>query len=1050
MLLAWADAVEVFVMLGLDAVTQSGDLKDPESLRAQLQQLKSGSADRIMADTARRHVKEHCLKVQLVTSFHQCGGNVGDTCDIPLPAFVTSQGDIWYKDSKMPLLSVLHLPPGWQDQHGHEDKEYISLFADNVTIEGRTPLQMYSDWFNALSASFAADLGSVIEEIQVGMGPAGELRYPAYQLSQWKFCGVGAFQCYDANALKSLSSAAKSAGHADWSNPPSDAGDYNSHPVRLRQVLSEVVADALLQHGAEVLQREEVSVWQARLLGSTGGTRAITMLPSLPQATTTPTASTHMAPSLRYSRPQVQVWTSLGRWPTRSLLTVPPASGPEELVKQVMATAGHGIALGGENALPRDDTAYAKIESYKSGMQVFTYLRLGNDLLNGDNWNRFQSFVSKMPGGAKSKSAATLHGLTEAEEQQSLQTAPEVARSLQCLEGQIADLEQALQVDSPEVEVTELVEGQRLLSQLQAELLLAQAEGELLGAEAAEDHGHATSLLSLQAEAEVASLAAALSERQAEVRNLEARRAQAEDDVRIARERVATFEVWSHAAHVELRQAATEFAEEREAEAKELEEAARRCAARPLQPAAAHGGEGLDLPRTRASEAFICSFCYLWQGSQPTSLPTSWAGARTLIRKEVLVLESGNDAHTIQAAVDEDGDTVQVSRGSCPNGTELLVDFAECRNAARGLNLPFRFDGAELSGCRLQRYSNSILFNAMLDSPESSELNQPICVRRRFRRRVPQDAALPPVSARSLRHLRLFCFAWTTWKPGDLALLEDVRHSFRKCDGHRIFSDHRPTGEDDVDIVVVRVTQQPTGRSDDHWLYHRNMVGLMPAWKHMLESDVHSQYDWFLNVEFDHLLVPSLLRSTIVEYLTILRTGRKEQQRSAHGPLLLMFGNAFAFNRELVTEMGGQWTTVGRTAPAGHAAAGCPTFMEGRFEWPESCSQDIVYPNMVSVLTPPVPAYGASGCGQKPNDFPLACFEYSRQPVLDTGLDQIGLVQEVIAMRNLASEAEAETHYAGGRLAPHAKLLYTAKEVPLFHHLGDPAARRLAREILDP
>jgi len=50
MLLAWADAVEVFVMLGLDAVTQSGDLKDPESLRAQLQQLKSGSADGIMAD----------------------------------------------------------------------------------------------------------------------------------------------------------------------------------------------------------------------------------------------------------------------------------------------------------------------------------------------------------------------------------------------------------------------------------------------------------------------------------------------------------------------------------------------------------------------------------------------------------------------------------------------------------------------------------------------------------------------------------------------------------------------------------------------------------------------------------------------------------------------------------------------------------------------------------------------------------------------------------------------------------------------------------------
>ncbi|CAE7868360.1 unnamed protein product, partial [Symbiodinium necroappetens] len=148
-----------------------------------------------------------------------------------------------------------------------------------------------------------------------------------------------------------------------------------------------------------------------------------------------------------------------------------------------------------------------------------------------------------------------------------------------------------------EGEVTELIEGQRLLSQLQAELLLAQAEGELLGAEAAEDHGAPSSL-----HAEVASLATALSERQAEVRNLEARRAQAEDDVRLARQRVTTFEVWSHAAHVELRQVATEFAEEREAEAKEQKEAARRCASpRPLQAAVPHGG-ALDLPRPRVSE----------------------------------------------------------------------------------------------------------------------------------------------------------------------------------------------------------------------------------------------------------------------------------------------------------------------------------------------------------------------------------------------------------------------------------------------------------------
>lgn len=37
------------------------------------------------------------------------------------------------------------------------------------------------------------------QEIQVGMGPAGELRYPSYpeMNGTWRFPGIGAFQCYD-------------------------------------------------------------------------------------------------------------------------------------------------------------------------------------------------------------------------------------------------------------------------------------------------------------------------------------------------------------------------------------------------------------------------------------------------------------------------------------------------------------------------------------------------------------------------------------------------------------------------------------------------------------------------------------------------------------------------------------------------------------------------------------------------------------------------------------------------------------------------------------
>ena len=45
-------------------------------------------------------VKNAGLKYIPVMSFHQCGGNVGDSCDLPLPTWVTNVGvsnnNIWY------------------------------------------------------------------------------------------------------------------------------------------------------------------------------------------------------------------------------------------------------------------------------------------------------------------------------------------------------------------------------------------------------------------------------------------------------------------------------------------------------------------------------------------------------------------------------------------------------------------------------------------------------------------------------------------------------------------------------------------------------------------------------------------------------------------------------------------------------------------------------------------------------------------------------------------------------------------------------------------
>ncbi|KAH0784988.1 putative beta-amylase [Histomonas meleagridis] len=82
-------------------------------------------------------LKNKGLKIIPVMSFHRCGGNVGDSCNIPIPDFVF-QGSV---------------QPYFIDVLGKTDSEYISFAYDDVTINGRTPLQMYHDFMTAFSRS---------------------------------------------------------------------------------------------------------------------------------------------------------------------------------------------------------------------------------------------------------------------------------------------------------------------------------------------------------------------------------------------------------------------------------------------------------------------------------------------------------------------------------------------------------------------------------------------------------------------------------------------------------------------------------------------------------------------------------------------------------------------------------------------------------------------------------------------------------------------------------------------------------------------------------
>lgn len=91
-------------------------------------------------------------------------------------------------------------------------------WMDANSCPTRSFLQVYTDFISEFVDSFSDMMGDVVTEITVGMGPAGELRYPAYPEGdrRWRFPGVGEFQCYDQYMLSSLRAAANDIGEPDW------------------------------------------------------------------------------------------------------------------------------------------------------------------------------------------------------------------------------------------------------------------------------------------------------------------------------------------------------------------------------------------------------------------------------------------------------------------------------------------------------------------------------------------------------------------------------------------------------------------------------------------------------------------------------------------------------------------------------------------------------------------------------------------------------------------------------------------------------------------
>lgn len=232
--------VPVNIMLPLGVINTKCELVDPEGLMKQFRILKSINIDGVMVDCWWGIVEAHApqeynwngykrlfqivrdlkLKLQVVMSFHECGGNIGDDVCIPMPHWVAEIGrsnpDIFFTD-----------------REGRRNPECLSWGIDKERVlRGRTAVEVYFDYMRSFRVEFDDYFeDGIISAVEVGLGPCGELRYPSYPVKHgWRYPGIGEFQCYDQYLLKSLRKAAESRGHSFWARGPENAGSYNSRP----------------------------------------------------------------------------------------------------------------------------------------------------------------------------------------------------------------------------------------------------------------------------------------------------------------------------------------------------------------------------------------------------------------------------------------------------------------------------------------------------------------------------------------------------------------------------------------------------------------------------------------------------------------------------------------------------------------------------------------------------------------------------------------------------------------------------------------------------
>ncbi|WP_208104288.1 family 14 glycosylhydrolase [Geodermatophilus obscurus] len=138
------------------------------------------------------------LDLAPILSFHQAGGNVGDDYTSLLPSW------LWPKYAGVSYHGIQLGPTGLQHQseQGNYSAESVQGWADQVVTDE------YRDFTEAFEQQYGDVYADEVVEVNVSLGPSGELRYPSYNQHDegTGYPSRGALQAYSPLAVQDLRS----------------------------------------------------------------------------------------------------------------------------------------------------------------------------------------------------------------------------------------------------------------------------------------------------------------------------------------------------------------------------------------------------------------------------------------------------------------------------------------------------------------------------------------------------------------------------------------------------------------------------------------------------------------------------------------------------------------------------------------------------------------------------------------------------------------------------------------------------------------------------